>query len=71
MESSLALGIILSFVGIFIFILIPKNDLSVTTLKKDPESHSTLLSTFFTGLPGSTILKSDIKVESDVSNIYP
>ena len=42
MDSSLALGIILTFVGVIIFILISKNDLGVTTLKKDPASHATL-----------------------------
>ena len=56
MDSSLALGIILTFVGIIIFILISKNDLGVTTLKKDPESHSTLNGSISTGLPGSDIL---------------
>ena len=56
MDSSLALGIILTFVGIIIFILISKNDLGVTTLKKDPESHTTLIGSISTGLPGSDIL---------------
>ena len=56
MDSSLALGIILTFVGIILFILISKNDLGVTTLKKDPESHTTLIGSISTGLPGSDIL---------------
>ena len=56
MDSSLALAIILTFVGIIIFILISKNDLGVTTLKKDPESHTTLIGSISTGLPGSDIL---------------
>ena len=58
MDSSLALGIILTFVGIIIFILISKNDLGVSTLKKDPDSHSTLIGSISTGLPGSDILSS-------------
>ena len=58
MDSSLALAIILTFVGIIIFILISKNDLGVTTLKKDPESHTTLIGSITTGLPGSDILSS-------------
>ena len=59
MDSSLALAIILTFVGIIIFILISKNDLGVTTLKKDPESHTTLIGSISTGLPGSDILSSE------------
>ena len=59
MESSLALAIILTFVGIIIFILISKNDLGVTSLKKDPESHKTLIGSFAKGIPGSDILNSD------------
>ena len=58
MDSSLALAIILTFVGIIIFILISKNDLGVTTLKKDPESHSTLIGSISAGIPGSDILSS-------------
>ena len=56
MESSLALAVILTFVGIIIFILISKNDLGVTTLKKDPESHSTLIGAISKGIPGSDVL---------------
>ena len=59
MDSSLALAIILTFVGIIIFILISKNDLGVTSLKKDPESHTTLIGSVSKGLPGSDILNSD------------
>ena len=59
MDSSLALAIILTFVGIIIFILISKNDLGVTTLKKDPESHTSLIGSITTGLPGSDILSSE------------
>ena len=59
MDSSLALGIILTFVGIIIFILISKNDLGVTTLKKDPESHTTLIGSISTSLPGSDVLSSE------------
>ena len=59
MDSSLALAIILTFVGIIIFILISKNDLGVTTLKKDPESHTTLIGSITTGLPCSDILSSE------------
>ena len=55
MDSSLSLAIILTFVGFIIFILISKDDLRVTTLKKDPESHSTLLGTISAGLLGTTI----------------
>ena len=58
MDSSLALGIILTFVGIIIFILISKNDLGVTTLKKDPASHTTLIGSVAKGIPGSDILNS-------------
>tara|TARA_B100000579_G_scaffold39455_1_gene27576 strand:- start:247 stop:471 length:225 start_codon:yes stop_codon:yes gene_type:complete len=57
MESSLALAIILTFVGIIIFILISKNDLGVTTLKKDSEAHSTLIGSVFKGIPGTDILE--------------
>ncbi len=56
MESSLALAIILTFIGIIIFILISKNDLGVTTLKKDPEAHTTLIGSVAKGIPGSDIL---------------
>ena len=59
MDSSLALGIILTFVGIIIFILISKNDLGVTSLKNDPESHTTLIGSIARGIPGSDILNSD------------
>ena len=59
MDSSLALAIILTFVGIIIFILISKNDLGVTTLKKDPETHSTLIGSVAKSIPGSDILNSD------------
>ena len=58
MDSSLALGIILSFVGILIFILISKNDLGVSSLKKDPDSHETLIGSVARGIPGSDILNS-------------
>ena len=59
MESSLALAIILTFVGIIIFILISKNDLGVTTLKKDPEAHTTLIGSVAKGIPGTDILETD------------
>ncbi len=59
MDSSLALGIILTFVGIIIYILISKNDLGVSTLKKDPEAHTTLIGSVAKGLPGTDILNSD------------
>ena len=67
MDSSIAIAIILTFVGIIIFILISKNDLGVTTLKKDAESHSTLLGTISTGLPGSNILNDANKDKSNKS----
>ena len=57
MESTLALAIILTFVGIIIFILISKNDLGVTTLKKDQEAHTTLIGSFAKGIPGTDILE--------------
>ena len=57
MESSLALAIILTFVGIIIFILISKNDLGVTTLKKNPEAHKTLIGSVAKGIPGTDILE--------------
>ena len=57
MESSLALAIILTFVGIIIFILISKNDLGVTTLKKDPEAHTTLIGSVAKGIPGTDVLE--------------
>ena len=59
MDSSLALAIILTFVGIIIFILISKNDLGVTTLKKDPEAHTTLIGSVAKGIPGTDILETD------------
>ena len=59
MESSLALAIILTFIGIIIFILISKNDLGVTTLKKDPEAHTTLIGSVAKGIPGTDILETD------------
>ena len=57
MESSLGIAIILTFVGIIIFILISKNDLGVTSLKKDPEAHSTLIGSVAKGIPGTDILE--------------
>ena len=57
MESSLALAIILTFIGIIIFMLISKNDLGVTTLKKDPEAHTTLIGSVAKGIPGTDILE--------------
>ena len=57
MDSSLALAIILTFVGIIVFILISKNDLGVTTLKKDPEAHTTLIGSVAKGIPGTDILE--------------
>ena len=62
MESSLALAIILTFIGIIIFILISKNDLGVTTLKKDPEAHTTLIGSVAKGIPGTDILET-VKVQ--------
>ena len=59
MDSSLALAIILTFVGIIIFILISKNDLGVTTLKKNPESHTTLIGSIVKGIPGTDVLEED------------
>ena len=59
MDSSLALGIILTFVGIIIFILISKNDLGVTSLKKDPDDHMTLIGSVAKGIPGSDILSTE------------
>ena len=59
MESSLALAIILTFVGIIIFILISKNDLGVTTLKKDPAAHTTLIGSVAKGIPGTDILEKE------------
>ncbi len=59
MDSSLAIAIILTFVGMIIFILISKNDLGVTTLKKDPATHKTLIGSFAKGIPGSDILGMD------------
>ena len=57
MDSSLALAIILTLVGIIIFILISKNDLGVTTLKIDPEAHTTLIGSVAKGIPGTDILE--------------
>ena len=59
MESSLALAIILTFVGIIIFILISKNDLGVRTLKKDPEAHTTLIGSVAKGIPGTDVLETN------------
>tara|TARA_Y100001968_G_scaffold190106_1_gene174222 strand:- start:160 stop:384 length:225 start_codon:yes stop_codon:yes gene_type:complete len=59
MDSSLAIAIILTFVGIIIFILISKNDLGVTTLKNDPNSHTTLIGSIAKGMPGTDILNSE------------
>tara|TARA_Y100001968_G_C18681836_1_gene402794 strand:- start:127 stop:351 length:225 start_codon:yes stop_codon:yes gene_type:complete len=59
MDSSLALGVILTFVGIIVFILISKNDLGVTTLKKDPQAHTTLIGSMAKGIPGTDILSSE------------
>ena len=59
MESSLALAIILTFVGIIIFILISKNDLGVTTLKKNPEAHTTLIGSVAKGIPGTDVLETN------------
>ena len=69
MESSLALAIILTFVGIIIFILISKNDLGVTTLKKDPEAHTTLIGSVAQSIPGSDILGADsVKDKKESTN---
>ena len=68
MDSSLALAIILTFVGIIIFILISKNDLGVTTLKKDPEAHTTLIGSVARGMPGSDILGADLVQNNKESN---
>ena len=57
MESLFAQSIILTFVGIIIFILISKNDLGVTTLKKDPEAHTTLIGSVAKGIPYTDILE--------------
>ena len=66
MESSLALAIILTFNGIIIFILISKNDLGVTTLKKDPEAHTTLIGSVAKGIPGTDILEtSKVQIAKD------
>ena len=68
MDSSLALAIILTFVGIIIFILISKNDLGVTTLKKDPETHSTLIGSVAKSIPGTDILETNtVKTTKDSS----
>ena len=68
-DSSLALAIILTFVGIIIFILISKNDLGVTTLKKDPEDHKTLIGSVAKGIPGTDILeKSKEKITKGSTN---
>tara|TARA_B100000700_G_scaffold300016_1_gene367660 strand:+ start:184 stop:408 length:225 start_codon:yes stop_codon:yes gene_type:complete len=68
MDSSLALGIILTFVGIIIFILISKNDLGVTTLKKNPEAHTTLIGSVAKGIPGSDILSSESLIDATEIN---
>ena len=66
MESSLALAIILTFIGIIIFILISKNDLGVTTLKKDPEAHTTLIGSVAKGIPGTDILETgNVQITKD------
>ena len=66
MESSLALAIILTFVGIIIFILISKNDLGVATLKKDPDAHTTLIGSVAKGIPGTDILeKEKVQIKKD------
>ena len=72
-DSSLALAIILTFVGIIIFILISKNDLGVTTLKKDPDDHMTLIGSVAKGIPGTDILeksKEKITKESTKNAIH-
>tara|TARA_Y100001968_G_C18846620_1_gene476088 strand:- start:314 stop:541 length:228 start_codon:yes stop_codon:yes gene_type:complete len=63
MNSSLALAVILSFVGIIIFILISKNDLGVTSLKSDEDADSTLLGRMATGFPGSDISGTSVDIE--------
>ena len=73
MESSLALAIILTFVGIIIFILISKNDLGVTTLKKDPQAHTTLIGSISKGIPGTDILEkgtAQIKKDSTENAVH-
>ena len=72
-DSSLALGIILTFVAIIIFILISKNDLGVTTLKKDPDAHTTLIGSVAKSIAGSDILGADSipnKIESNDNAIH-
>ena len=66
MESSLALAIILTFVGIIMFILISKNDLGVKTLKKDPKAHTTLIGSVAKGIPGTGILEAGkVQISAD------
>tara|TARA_Y100001968_G_C19344118_1_gene711125 strand:+ start:879 stop:1073 length:195 start_codon:yes stop_codon:yes gene_type:complete len=55
MNSSLALGIILAFVSIIIFIIISKNDLGVTSLTNNKEPDETLLGSIAKGIPGTEI----------------
>ena len=71
MESSLALAIILTFVGIIIFIFISKNDLGVTTLKKDPDAHTTLIGSVAKGIPGTDILeKEKVQIKKDYQQAF-
>tara|TARA_B100000579_G_C22238727_1_gene579482 strand:+ start:89 stop:313 length:225 start_codon:yes stop_codon:yes gene_type:complete len=67
MDSSLALAIILTFVGLIIFILISKNDLGVTTLKKDSEAHTTLIGSVAKSLPGTNILDTSLDQNTEKS----
>ena len=53
MNSSLSLGIILSFVGVIVFILISKTDLGVTSLKNEKELEPTLLGKIAGNFPSS------------------
>ena len=53
MNSALALGIILTFVFLIVFILIAKNDLGVISLTNQKSQDATLIGKISTGFPGS------------------
>ena len=62
----------MTFVGGIIFILILKNDLGVTTLKKDPEAHTTLIGSVAKGIPATDILeKGTVQIRKDsTKNVF-
>ena len=68
MNSALALGIILTFVFLIVFILIAKNDLGVISLINQNQQEATLIGKISTGFPGSNLSQSQTKLPIPTNN---